>query len=219
MKYASCIFALPLLLAASAAEQVGVAAPNRQSGSVFDVTAYGAVDDPKVSSTDAFRRATAACREAGGGTVRVPAGHFLTGPLDLVDNMTLQVDRGAVVLFDTRRASYPDISSRWEGLTQDGPHPLIFASGLRNVAITGEGTLDGQGAAWWATMDMAEHGNARPARPTRRRPMFIQSEGSAPTRATPSRNRADLRGRSGTPESPIPFRRWPRCRGNGGSRW
>ncbi|MGD1089757.1 MAG: glycosyl hydrolase family 28 protein [Verrucomicrobiota bacterium] len=135
---------------------------------------YGAVNDSKVSSTDAFRRAIADCRKAGGGIVRVPAGHFLTGPIDMVDNMTLQIDRGAVVYFETGRAQYPDVTSRWEGLTENGPHPLIFANGLHNIAITGGGTFDGQGAVWWATMDMAEHGNARPNRPIRRRPMFVQ---------------------------------------------
>jgi polygalacturonase len=162
-----------LVIGCAAEKNRGVASPPR-TGSVFDITAYGAVDDPRISSTDAFRRAIADCQKAGGGIVRVPAGHFLTGPIDMVDNMTLQVDRGAVVLFETDRAKYPDITSRWEGLTESGPHPLLFANGFHNIAITGPGTFDGQGAAWWATMDMAEHGNARPDRPIRRRPMMVQ---------------------------------------------
>lgn len=152
----------------------GCAGVGSQSGRVFDVTTYGAVDDAKVSSSDAFRKAIADCQKAGGGVVRVPAGHYLTGPIDMVDNMTLQVDSNAVVLFETDRSKYPDVTSRWEGLTEKGPHPLLFANGLHNVAITGPGTFDGQGAAWWATMDMAEHGNARPNRSIRRRPMLVQ---------------------------------------------
>jgi len=165
---------LSLLLAGCAADKSGNTSIHRNAGSVFDITAYGAVDNPKISSTDAFRRAIADCQKAGGGTVRVPAGHYLTGPLDLVNDMTLQIDRGAVVLFDTDRANYPDITSRWEGLTESGPHPLIFANGLHNIALTGQGTIDGQGALWWANMDMAEHGNARPNRPLRRRPVLVQ---------------------------------------------
>ncbi|HXI84633.1 MAG TPA: glycosyl hydrolase family 28 protein [Verrucomicrobiae bacterium] len=149
-------------------------ATEKSSRAVFDITAYGAVDNPQVSSADAFRQAIAACRAAGGGTVRVPAGKFLTGPIEMVDNMTLQVDSNAVVLFETDRTKYPDITSRWEGLTENGPHPLIFANGLHHIAITGPGTFDGQGATWWANMDMAEHGNARPDRPIRRRPMLLQ---------------------------------------------
>jgi polygalacturonase len=168
---------LPLLawsFAGCAAEKNAGLATRTHSEPVFNITAYGAVDNPVVSSTDAFRRAIADCQKAGGGIVRVPAGHFLTGPIDMVDNMTLQVDRGAVVLFETNRTEYPDITSRWEGLTETGPHPLLFANGLTNIAITGPGTFDGQGAVWWATMDMAEHGNARPDRPIRRRPMLVQ---------------------------------------------
>lgn len=148
--------------------------PHVRSTPVFDIAAYGAVNDGKVSSADAFRKAIADCQKAGGGVVRVPAGHYLTGPIDMVNNMTLWVDSGAVVMFDTDRTKYPDIISRWEGLTENGPHPLLFANGLHNIAITGPGTFDGQGAPWWATMDMAEHGNARPNRPIRRRPPLVQ---------------------------------------------
>jgi len=150
------------------------AAGQPPSGQVFNITNYGAKDDPRISSTDAFRQAIADCKKAGGGVVRVPAGHFLTGPINMVDNMTLQVDSNAVIFFETNRILYPDITSRWEGLTENGPHPLLFANGLHNIAITGPGTFDGQGPAWWATMDMAEHGNARPDRLIRRRPMLVQ---------------------------------------------
>ena len=175
-----CAIELPLLLLAGwflvgcAATKNAPVASRPQTGPVFAITAYGAVDDPRVSSADAFRRAIADCQRAGGGTVRVPAGHYLTGPIDMVNNMTLHVDEGAVVLFETDRAKYPDITSRWEGLTEKGPHPLLFANGLTNIAITGPGTFDGQGPAWWANRDLAERGNARPNRPIRRRPMMVQ---------------------------------------------
>ncbi|HEY3763111.1 MAG TPA: glycosyl hydrolase family 28 protein [Verrucomicrobiae bacterium] len=141
---------------------------------VFDIADYGAVNDPNVSSTDAFQRAIADCRRAGGGIVQIPAGHFLTGPIDMVNNMTLQLDAGAVVLFETNRSEYPDVKSRWEGLAESGPHPLIFANGLHHIAIIGQGTFDGQGAIWWANMDKGELGNARPNRPIRRRPVLLQ---------------------------------------------
>ena len=161
------------LIGCAAEKHVGDASRLR-SGPVFNIMAYGAVDNPKISSTDAFRRAIVDCQKAGGGTVRVPAGHFLTGPIDMVHNMTLQIGEGTVILFETDRTRYPDIASRWEGLTETGPHPLLFANGLTNIAIIGPGTFDGQGPAWWATMDMAEQGNARPNRPIRRRPMMVQ---------------------------------------------
>jgi polygalacturonase len=177
MKRAFKILFLPVvvwLLAGCVTGKNAGVATQTHSEPVFNITSYGAVDDPRISSTDAFRRAIADCQKAGGGIVRVPAGHFLTGPIDMVDNMTLQVDRAAVVLFETNRDAYPDITSRWEGLTEKGPHPLLFANSLTNIAIIGPGTFDGQGAIWWSNMDMAEHGNARPDRPIRRRPMLVQ---------------------------------------------
>jgi polygalacturonase len=141
---------------------------------VFNITDYGAVDNANISSTDAFHHAIADCHKAGGGIVQIPAGHFLTGPIDMVNNMTLQIDSGAVVLFETNRSEYPNVSSRWEGLTENGPHPLIFANHLHHIAIIGQGTFDGQGAIWWANMDKGELGNARPNRPIRRRPPLLQ---------------------------------------------
>jgi hypothetical protein len=136
MKRVFGLLLLPLvgsLLVGCAIRKNGSVASSSRSGRVFDITAYGAVDNPNISSADAFRAAIADCQKAGGGIVRVPAGHFLTGPIDMVDNMTLQVDTGAVVLFDTDRAKYPDITSRWEGLTENGPHPLLFANSLHNI--------------------------------------------------------------------------------------
>jgi polygalacturonase len=65
------------------------------------------------------------------------------------------------------------VVSRWEGLTERGPHPLIWADGLHHIAITGYGIFDGQGTSWWATMDPGELGNARPDRPIRRRPVLL----------------------------------------------
>ncbi len=161
-RFAVVGIALTMLLAAPAQARV------------FNIKDYGAVNDPAVSSSGAFKRAIADCRAAGGGVVEVPAGKYLTGPIVMVDNMTLQVDRDAVVLFVTGRENYPDVTSRWEGLTEKGPSPLLFADGLHNIAITGPGTIDGQGAAWWKDMDMAEKGNARPNRPIRRRPPLVQ---------------------------------------------
>ena len=162
----------PRLTAIGCALVLGLAAT--ASGRTFNIADFGAVNDPAVPSTAAIGRAIAACGAAGGGVVEVPAGRYLTGPIEMVDNMTLQVDQGAVVLFETGRENYPDITSRWEGLTERGPHPLLFAEGRHHIAITGPGTFDGQGAAWWKDMDMAEKGNARPNRPIRRRPPLVQ---------------------------------------------
>ncbi len=69
--------------------------------------------------------------------------------------MTLQVDAGGFILFDPDRTKYPEILSRWEGKAETGPHPLLFADGLHNIAIVGPGTIDGQGKTWWTNMDQS----------------------------------------------------------------
>ena len=118
----------------------------------FVVTAFGAVGDGVTDSTEAFRKAIAACRAAGGGRVVVPPGRFLTGPIHLVSNVNLHVTKGATIAFDTDPKKYlPAVFTRWEGMELYNYSPLIYAFEQENVAITGEGTLDGQAGpeAWW----------------------------------------------------------------------
>src|SRR5688572_1668199 len=119
----------------------------------FDVTRFGAVGDGRTDCTESFRRAVGACAAAGGGRVVVPAGRFLTGPIHLRSNVNLHVTKDATVAFTTDpRAYLPAVFTRWEGMELMGYSPLIYAFEQTNVAITGEGTLDGQAAEsnWWA---------------------------------------------------------------------
>jgi polygalacturonase len=118
----------------------------------FPVTRFGGVGDGTHDNTDAFRRAVAACHEAGGGRVTVPAGRWLTGPIHLRSNVNLHVQRGATVAFSRDPAAYlPAVFTRWEGMEMMGYSPLIYAWEQENVAVTGEGTLDGQAdeTHWW----------------------------------------------------------------------
>lgn len=116
----------------------------------FDIRAFGAVPDGKTKCTEAIRSAIRAASAQGGGTVRVPAGQFLTGPIHLVSNITLDLDAGAVVKFSTDFDDYlPMVPSRWEGVEVTNFSPLIYAHHATNIAIRGRGTLDGQGKAWW----------------------------------------------------------------------
>ena len=101
-------------------------------------------------NTEAFRQAVAACTAAGGGTVRVPPGDWLTGPIHLESNVRLHLEKDAVLRFSTRPADYlPVVFTRWEGHECYNYSPLIYARDCVNVAVTGEGTLDGRGKAWW----------------------------------------------------------------------
>ena len=118
----------------------------------FSVTRFGAVGDARTDCTDAFRRAIAACNKAGGGRVVVPAGKFLTGPIHLRSNVNLHLDSAATIMFSQDPTKYlPLVFSRWEGMELMNYSPFIYAFGQKNIAITGNGTLDGQSnaGAWW----------------------------------------------------------------------
>ena len=116
----------------------------------FDITNYGAVADAKTMNTRAFAKAIAACSQTGGGTVIVPAGKWLTGPIHFKSNVNLHITEGAEVLFSTDYDAYlPVVLSRYEGIELYNYSPCIYANGCENIAITGGGILNGQGKAWW----------------------------------------------------------------------
>jgi len=117
--------------------------------SVYDITAFGAAGDGRTDSTAAIRSAVAACAATGGGTVYVPAGAYETGPVELVDGMTLYLETGATLRFTDRFDAYPPTFTRWSGYECYGYRPLIYGRGLERVAIKGEGVIDGRGRAWW----------------------------------------------------------------------
>ncbi|MBV8891771.1 MAG: glycoside hydrolase family 28 protein [Acidobacteria bacterium] len=119
--------------------------PARQVANVLD---FGAVGDGRTLSTAAIQAAINACAAAGGGKVLVPPGRYLTGPIFLKSNLQFEVMAGATLLGSTNFADYPTISGWWEGLERTIYASMITGIDLENVAITGRGTLDGQGAVW-----------------------------------------------------------------------
>lgn len=116
---------------------------------VFNPADYGVVGDGATNNTAAFAKMMAAVNAAGGGTVWVPAGKYLTGSIELVDNCTLHLDAGAELLYSGNTSDSPVVPSRWECTNVYTYAPLIYANGKRNIAITGRGTLNGQGWNWW----------------------------------------------------------------------
>lgn len=117
----------------------------------FKITKFGAIADGKTDCTEAFRKAIEACNKAGGGRVVVPKGEFLTGAIHLKSHVNLHVSKGATVKFSTDEDKYPIVHTRWEGMELMNYSALIYAYGQENIAVTGEGTLDGQGdnEHWW----------------------------------------------------------------------
>lgn len=116
---------------------------------VFNPIEFGAVPDGRTNDTAAFAKVMAACAQAGGGTVWVPAGKFLTGSIELVDNVTLHLDSGAELLYSGNLADSPIVPARFECTNVYSHAPLLYANGKKNITITGRGTINGQGWNWW----------------------------------------------------------------------
>lgn len=118
----------------------------------FMLTDFAAKAEPQYDNSKAFRDAIEACHQAGGGRVVVPAGRFLTGSIHLKSNVNLHVAKGATIAFITDPSHYlPAVFTRWEGMEMMGYSPLIYAYQQHNIAVTGEGVLDGQADdnTWW----------------------------------------------------------------------
>ncbi|RYZ05870.1 MAG: glycoside hydrolase family 28 protein [Myxococcales bacterium] len=122
----------------------------RIPSAVFDIRDFGAQEGGDAKVTNAFRQAIAKATSAGGGTVLVPPGRWLTGPIHLQSRINLHVSKGAELLFSQDFNDYlPPVLTRWEGQELYGYSPLVYARDCEDIAITGGGKLDGRGAAWW----------------------------------------------------------------------
>jgi polygalacturonase len=107
------------------------------------VTAYGAVADGKTLNTQAFQKALDACAQAGGGEVIVPAGEYLIGSVVIGSNTTLRLEKDATIVGSPNADDYPLMNVRWEGRWREGHRALIHAKDATNIAIVGEGKIQG----------------------------------------------------------------------------
>ena len=117
----------------------------------FMVTDYGAVGDGITLNTEAFKAAIEACHESGGGRVVVPLGTFVTGAIYLKSNVNLHLVDSTTILFSRDTTQYPLVFTRWEGMELINYSAFIYAYEEENIAITGNGTLDGNADNdnWW----------------------------------------------------------------------
>lgn len=114
------------------------------------ITGFGAVADGATVNTRAIQAAIDARAAAGGGTVTVPPGVFVSGALFMKPNVHLHLEPGAVLRCSTDLANFPVQRTRIEGHFEDAFNPgLINASGCDGLRITGSGTLDGAGRPIW----------------------------------------------------------------------
>lgn len=114
----------------------------------FVITDFGAVSDGQTKNTEPFARAIEACSRAGGGRVIVPAGLWLTGPIQLKSRLDLHLQQGAVILFSPDINDYPLIEKSYEGRPEVRRMSPITGSNLEHIAITGPGIIDGSGQVW-----------------------------------------------------------------------
>jgi hypothetical protein len=142
---------------------------------LFDVRALGAAGDGTTMDTAALQRAIDAAAAAGG-TVLLPPGRYLSGTLWLRSNVTLRLEKGATLLGSTARADYQKITGMPKDLAGTSANlyqGLLLACEAHDITLCGEGTIDGQGAAWVkkAMADFpALHGHVLP---DRYRPVLI----------------------------------------------
>lgn len=153
-----CLLLMPLSLMAQGwdeakykAIEASIVAPTF-ADKVFPITKYGAKTTASAKQNQqSINKAIAACSKAGGGKVIVPEGTWNTGAIRLKDNVNLVVEKGATILFAYDPSLYPLVKTRWEGLDLMNYSPCIYAYQAKNIAVSGEGTIDGNGSndTWW----------------------------------------------------------------------
>ncbi|WP_089237405.1 glycoside hydrolase family 28 protein [Belliella buryatensis] len=109
---------------------------------------FGAVSDGITKNTTAFAQAMDKVSEHGGGTIVVPRGMWLTGPIIFKSNVNLHLEAGALIQFSKDFDDYPLVETSFEGLNTIRCISPIYADGVENIAISGPGTIDGNGDAW-----------------------------------------------------------------------
>lgn len=113
----------------------------------FNVKNYGATGKGKSIDSKAIQKAIDACSKAGGGKVIVPAGIYLSATIVLKENVTLHLEKDALILGTTDYKAYDNLDPFTEGLGVDVGWALLVAIDAKNIALEGEGTIDGQGSA------------------------------------------------------------------------
>src|SRR5262249_53894780 len=134
------------------------------TGKTFSVRDCGAKGDGESLDTAAIQKALDECGKAGGGTVLLPRGTYLSKPIFLRSNMTLQLDEGALLKATDEPNDFAD--------SKEGRGVLAFINGsnLTNITIAGKGTIDGSGERWWPPVKEAKKtGQPEP----RRRPRMV----------------------------------------------
>jgi len=116
----------------------------------FMVNDHGLMGDGITDNCSAMRKLLANVSSGGGGTIVFPSGKFFfDGPIHLKSNIHLKLDDGALIYFGQNAEKYlPAVKVRWEGTVCYNYSPLIYGYQLKNIAITGDGSIDGAALQW-----------------------------------------------------------------------
>lgn len=143
----------------------GEAAPANESeirkpeipGKVFNIIDSGAKADGTTNNSQAIQKAIDTAAAAGGGRVVIPSGKFLSGPIALKDTIDLHLEKGAQLLASQNFDDFP--------IERNRRAAFIGGADLKDVRISGEGTIDGQGQPWWQAFRAAKATGAGLPRP------------------------------------------------------
>ena len=113
---------------------------------VYNVREFGAKGDGETLDTQPIQNAIHACAENGGGTVFFPVGTFLSGTLYLKSHVTLELSSGSTLLGSKDLTDYPPTVQAFRSYTDNyTDKSLIYGENLENIAVVGQGIIDGQG--------------------------------------------------------------------------
>lgn len=124
----------------------------------INIQKLGAKGDSVTNNKAAFDKAMALCKKNNGGTIIVPKGIYkVNGPIHFVSNVNLKIEKGAKIKFSDNPKDYlPMVLTSWEGTMLYNYSPLIYAYDCSNIAITGEGKIDGEGGRTWKSFKARE---------------------------------------------------------------
>lgn len=115
---------------------------------VYNILDFGAKSDYKFNNRNAIQAAIDECTKNGGGMVLIPNGFYYTGPIALKSNVNLHLEDNAYVMFTKSKEEYPLIFTEYEGIKRIRAISPISAKDCENIAITGNGVMDGNGELW-----------------------------------------------------------------------
>jgi alpha-L-rhamnosidase len=169
---AAVLFAAPAF-APPAFAQAREANMKATEGPKKSITDFGAVADGKTMNTDAIQKGIDSLAGSGGGTLVVPAGTFLTSSIFLKPGVNLHIEKEGVLKGSDNVKDYKPQTTRIEGHFQEWLPALINADKVDHLRITGDGTIDGSGANFWAAFRAAR--GAKNLDVPRPRLMFISN--------------------------------------------